>query len=148
VQGRAVVAVTVRADPNQPSQPALKLGKLPDLLADRRELCLGGPDDVVGTPAVPGSQQVADLPEGEPKLPGPPDEVQPLPVVLGILTEPRPPAFRQRQQSPALIEPHGLDADPCSGGELSDRQPCHVSQASSRTAVRSQPNSGASRPAT
>jgi hypothetical protein len=90
VQGGAVAAVAVRADPDQAPQPALQLGEFADLLADRRELRLGGPDDVVGAPVIPTAQQVTDLPESEPELPGPADEGQPLPVILGVLTNPGP----------------------------------------------------------
>jgi len=58
VQGHAVVVVPALADLHQLAKPALQLGKLPYLLADRRELRLGGPDDVVGTLPGPGAVPV------------------------------------------------------------------------------------------
>jgi len=98
---------------------------------------MGRPDDVVGRPGLGGPGQVTDLPEGKPEPPGPADQGQPPPVCHGVLTEARPPAFGQRQQSLPLIEAHSFDA--CSpGGEFPDRQPGHVPQASCRTPVRSQ----------
>ncbi len=119
------------------AQPALAQRELPELFADRTELVMGRPDDVVGRPGLGGPGQVTDLPEGKPEPPGPADQGQPPPVCHGVLTEARPPAFGQRQQSLPLIEPHSLDA--CSpGGEFPDRQPSHVPQASGRTPVRSQ----------
>ena len=71
------------------------------------------------------AEQVADLGQGEAEPPGPADERQPPPVGLGILTETGVLALRQRQQPAALVEAHGLDADPLGGGELPDRQPSH-----------------------
>lgn len=139
MQRHAVVAVTVLAHVDQATQPALQQRQLPQLLAYRAELGLSRADDVVGGPGLRGTQQVTDFPEGEPEPRGPADEGQPPLVILGVLPETGAQALGHSQQSPALIEPHGLDADPLGGSKLPDRQPSHVPKTNSRTPVRSQP---------
>src|SRR5213076_1356554 len=117
-------------------------GEFLDLLAYRGELGLSRLDHAVGGTALRGPEQVADLAQREAHPPGPADEGQPPGVILGVLPEPRAGAFGQCEQAAALVEPDGLDPDPLPGGQLPDRQPGHVLQANSRTAVRSQPDRG------
>jgi hypothetical protein len=89
VQGQAIGAAAVLADLDEAAQPALLQREFPHLVADGRELGLGGADDVVGGPGLGGPEQVADLAEGESQPPGPADEGQPPPVRLGVLPETR-----------------------------------------------------------
>jgi hypothetical protein len=138
VQSQAVVAAAVRAHLDQAAQPALQPGQLAELVGDRGQLGLGRPDDLVGGPGLSGAEQVADLGQGEAEPPGPADEGQPPPVILGVLTESGPAPGGLRQQPAPLIEPDRLDPDPFGVSEFPDRQPSHSRQASSRTPVRSQ----------
>src|SRR3984885_9931329 len=96
-----------------------------ELVRARRELRLGGPDDLAGGAGLGRAEQVTDLGQGEAEPPGPADERQPPPVVVGVLGESRPAPRGPREQAPPLVEPHGLDADPAGRGEFPDRQPSH-----------------------
>src|ERR1700733_4953788 len=125
LEGQAVVAAALRADLDQAAQPALQLVQLGELVRDRRELRLGGPDDLAGGTGLGRAEQVADLGQGEAEPPGPADERQPPPVVVGVLGESRPAPRGPREQAAPLVEPHGLDADPSGLGEFPDRQPSH-----------------------
>jgi hypothetical protein len=125
LQRQAVGAAAVRADLHQAAQPALQPGQLGDLVRDRRELRLGGPDDLAGGTGLGRAEQVADLGQGEAEPPGPADERQPPPVVVGVFGESRPAARGPAEQAAPLLEPHGLDADPSGLGEFADRQPSH-----------------------
>jgi hypothetical protein len=116
----------VRTDLNQAPQPALQGSQLGDLVADRDELRLRRPRDVGCRPGLGRAEQVADLGEREAKLPSPPDEREPPPVGLRVFAESRAVRFRQREQSSALVEAHGLDADSGLGCELPDGQTSHV----------------------
>src|ERR1700722_1721513 len=87
LEGQAVVAAAVRADLDQAVQPALQPGQLSQLVRDRRELRLGGPDDLAGGAGLGRAEQVTDLGQGEAEPPGPADERQPPPVVVGVLRE-------------------------------------------------------------
>ena len=104
----------------------------------RRQPGPGGPDDLGGGARLGGPEQVADLAQREAQPPGPADEGQPPPVILGVLTESGPAPGGLYQQPTPLIEPDRLDPDPFGVSEFPDRQPSHSRQASSRTPVRSQ----------
>jgi hypothetical protein len=67
----------VRADPDQPPQPAGQRAELGDLLADRGELGLSRARDVLRRPGLRRAEQVADLGQREAEQAGPADERQP-----------------------------------------------------------------------
>ena len=71
VQGQAVGAAAVRADLDQAAQAALKPGELAELVRDRGQFRLGGPDDLVGGSGLGRAEQVADLGQGEAEPAGP-----------------------------------------------------------------------------
>src|ERR1017187_296405 len=126
MQRYAVVAAAMLAHLDQATQPALQQPEFPNLRTDRDELGFGGPHDLVGRASFGRAEQVADFSERESELPGSPDESRPPAIRLGVFPEGGPLALRQSQQSPPLIEAHGLDADTLCGGEFPDRQPGHA----------------------
>src|SRR5258708_17677672 len=126
MQRHAVIPAAVRAALTQAREPALQGRELSYLVADRDELRLGGSRDVARGPRLGRAEQVAKLGEREAESPRPPDDREPPLVCLGVFAESRAPAFRQREQSPALVEPDCLHADARVGRELPDGQTVHV----------------------
>lgn len=69
---------------------------------------------------VVGAQSVDDLVEGEPELLQRTRQAQSLNCVGAVITVSRRAALGLRQDTPALVEPHGVDGDAGFGGDLAN----------------------------
>ncbi len=138
-EGPAVLARRIFTDVDEPGESHAGFVELPLPLVQCAQFGACRPQDGVrGVPAVLSAGEACHLGEGEPKLLGPGDELQPPEIGRGVLPVARRGARRLAQEPAPLVVPDRLDMYSRLVRELTDGERLHDGEATPRTGVRSQ----------